>query len=145
MNFETWCSKTWIVQDIPHQIWEAQTADGHVSPIIVRFFHNKFFFWINNYFRCYLTYWSVDTISSTISIFASLLSYYGLIKLIQRKWTKLLIILLIAPVLTLFEFPTRPISNLILLVDWVVCALFGLYFAIIDLAILYSRYFHREK
>ncbi len=105
MNFNFFCTRSWIAQDLPHQIWEAQTADGHVAPFITRFLHNKVFFLFNNYLRCYLTYLSPDYVVSMVTIIGLVLFLVGLYFLVSKKNYLLLGFILLAPLFPVLEIP----------------------------------------
>lgn len=105
MNFEFTCTGSRILMDIPHQIWEAQTADGPANTLLTRFFHSRPSFLAENFLRCYLSYLSVDFIAGTFTVLGLLLFLLGLWYLIsKRKWA-IVSVLLLAPLSPLFEFP----------------------------------------
>lgn len=142
MNSDFWCTKTWVFQDLPHQIWEAQTADGHVSSLLVRFFHNKVFFLLNNLTRCYFTYWSVDTLSSIFTVIGALFCFYGLYKLVEQKKRLILFFILLGPILTFLEIPNRQFGDRFLFLSQIGSMTVGLmyFFKLINRRINKSHY-----
>lgn len=116
MNIDFVCNKTWIFGDVWHQIWEAQTADGLRVPLeVTRLLHNKFFFYANNFSRCYFFYLSPDFVAAAFTIVGLLFFLIGLWYLvIEKKWF-VLILLLSAPLLPLFEIPREKIQQGIVL------------------------------
>lgn len=104
MNTDFFCTASRISRDLPHQIWEAQTADGIVNPLITRFFHNKLFFYLNNYLRCYLSYLSLDYIANVITFAGMVLYVFGIWHLVSRK-SKWIVVILLTPLFPLLEWP----------------------------------------
>lgn len=98
MLFELSCTRTWIVTDLPHQIWEAQAADGTGAYVLfTRFLHNKLFFWGNNLLRCHLSYLSPDFLLKQFGFVLMVLFYLGIWRLLRRGQFLLLGILVLLP------------------------------------------------
>ena len=130
MNTDFWCTKSWIIQDLPHQIWEAQTADGHTSSLIVRFFHNKATFWSNNLSRCYLSYWSVDAVTNTFTVVGLALLFIGFFGLLLNRKYKIMMIILAGPLFPLLELGTPLLRSTVYYICQVSAILIGLYYSI---------------
>lgn len=129
MNINFVCIKDGILQDVPHQLWEATTADGHSANVLVtRFLHNKLLFYSNNFFRCYLSYLSPDFVTTAFSIIGLVFFLAGVYFLVRRRIWILLVILLLAPLSPLFSFPKNNlVQGLILYSVLLLVILFGLY------------------
>lgn len=105
MNFNFTCIGSRIKIDLPGQIWEAQTYDPSGQTFLTRAFHNKASFVADNYFRCYLSYFSPEFVTSAFSIIGLILFLVGLYYIFVKKQWKLLALLLVAPLFPLFEIP----------------------------------------
>ncbi|MBI4099903.1 hypothetical protein HY440_02750 [Candidatus Microgenomates bacterium] len=115
MIFDFSCDIGHIRNDIPHQLWEATTADGNANTLVTRFFHNTPSFYANNFLKCYLSYLSPDFLSQTFTIFGLVLFGLGLwYLLIRRKWF-ILALLFLAPIFPLFDFPSNGLAQTIIL------------------------------
>lgn len=106
MNINFVCAKDWILGDVPHQIWEAVTADGTANVLLTRFLHNKLLFYSNNFFRCYFSYLSFDFITAGFSIVGLAFFLYGIYSLISRKKWIFLFFVAIAPLFPLLQIPS---------------------------------------
>lgn len=101
MNFEFSCIASRIFLDLPLQLWEAQVADGLVEPLVTRFFHNKLLFLLNNFLRCYLSYFSPEFIVSGVFVLGLALYVFGFWGLVGKK--RVLLWVLLSPLPALFE------------------------------------------
>lgn len=102
------CTHQAIQMDLPFQIWEAITTDGPgETPLwLTRVLHNKPVFYFLNYARCYLQYLSPHFLSQTLNPYltiAILLTLYGIWKKGGRIWSVTRLLILIYPLLMLFE------------------------------------------
>lgn len=140
MNINFVCTKTWILQDVPHQIWEAQTSDWNSNTLITRFFHNKFLFYANNGLRCYLSYLSPDFIAAAFTIIGLALFITGLYFLVRRKKYPLLTILIAAPMSPLLSVPKQATNQAAIIYGAILSViLFGVFETITGLKILFRR------
>lgn len=105
MNFDFTCTGSRIFLDLPYQIWEMQTGDPQISTVLTRFFHNRLFFLGNDFFRCYLSYFSPDYLGRALSVFGVALFSLGLFFLVSKRRWLILTIVLAGPLFPLFEFP----------------------------------------
>lgn len=111
MNFNFSCDIGHIKLDVPHQLWEATTADGHANTFLTRFLHNTPSFYGSNFFKCYLSYLSPDFINQTFSLIGLVLFGLGLWYLVVNKKWPILIFLLIAPLSPLFDLPSSGLAQ----------------------------------
>ncbi len=116
MSTDFTCNWEWIKLDVPHQIWEAQTADGiRAHTFLTRLFHNKFLFYPDNILRCYLSYLSPDFITGAFSFIGMVFFLAGVFYLVfNRRWL-LLAVLLIVPLLPLFKIPNNISAEAVIL------------------------------
>ena len=105
MNFDFSCNIGHIKLDLPHQMWEAISADGNANTLVTRFFHNTPSFYANNLLRCYLSYFSPEFINQVFGLVGLGLFGLGLWILIAGKRRGLLILILLAPLSPLLELP----------------------------------------
>lgn len=106
MNFDFTCNRFWIGQDVPHQIWEGQAADGLANTFVTRFFHNKLLFYLDNYFRCYFHYLSPDFINAAFSIVGLILFLIGVYFAISKRNKLIIVFILLSPIFPLIELPS---------------------------------------
>lgn len=105
MNFEFACTIGWMVGDIPHQLWEAQTALGNASPLVTRFLFNKVGFYFNNFLRCYLSYFSFDYILINFTGLGLLAFISGVYFAWSNHKFLIITLLIVAPLFPLMEIP----------------------------------------
>lgn len=105
MNINFTCNLTFIIRDVPHQIWEAQSADGGIPVLLSRFLHNKPTFFADNFLRCYLSYLSPEFINAAFTFLGLILFLIGLWYVVTKKKKLLLALILVAPLFPLFELP----------------------------------------
>lgn len=115
MIFDFSCDIGHIKNDVPHQLWEAISADGNANTLVTRFLHNTPSFYANNLLRCYLSYLSPDFINQTFTILGLILFGLGLWYLIINKKWLILIWLLAAPLSPLFDIPNNGLFQTIIL------------------------------
>jgi len=127
MNTNLFCSISWVIRDVPLQIWEAETVGGHAGPVILtRLFHNKILFYLNNLSRCYLSYLSPDFIFNCVTIIGALLVYIGIYFLVRQKKYLLILIFLSGPLFPLLEITNNSEFRMaVLLADFIFVAIFG--------------------
>ncbi|MBI3558884.1 hypothetical protein HY085_00650 [Candidatus Gottesmanbacteria bacterium] len=106
MNINFVCNYSWILGDVPHQIWEAQTADGSANTLLTRFFHNKLAFYLNNFARCYFSYLSPDFLTKAFTLIGLILFIVGLYFAISQRKHLLLILICLAPIFALLDIPS---------------------------------------
>lgn len=109
------CDIGHIRNDLPHQLWEATTADGNANTLVTRFFHNTPAFYANDLLKCYLSYLSPDFLNQTFTIFGLILFGLGLWYLVIRRRWLILTILLLAPISPLFDLPGSGLAQTIIL------------------------------
>jgi len=131
MNINFFCTKAWILGDVPHQVWEAQTADPNANVLMTRFLHNKLSLYSNNFARCYLSYLSPDFINAAFTIVGLILFLAGIYFLVVKKNWRILTILLLAPLFPLFSFPeSKLIQGVILYSAQGLAILAGFYYLV---------------
>ncbi len=100
------CSKDWIMQDLPNQIWEAQALAGKDSYTwVTRLFHNKPIMYSTNFLRCELYHLAPDYIArklTFIGLFFWLIAIFHLVK--NRRYFGLIIIIFSSG-LVVFQIP----------------------------------------
>lgn len=130
INFDFTCTRAWIDGDVPLQIWEAISADGHDIPIfIVRLFHNKPVIYGTNFLRCYSSYLSPDFITRTFTIIGLVLYLIGLYGLVAKNKKLFLAALILAPLFPLMlPFENRTISGVIIYGALLFVIAYGIYF-----------------
>ncbi len=106
MNFNFSCISSRILLDLPHQIWEAQSFDPAGQIFLTRLFHNKILFLLNNYLRCYLSYFSPEFITNAFTVIGLGFFLLGLYYVITKRQWVILATLLTAPIFPLFEIPS---------------------------------------
>ena len=127
MNFDFTCTASRIIMDLPHLIWEAESADPQGQIFITRMFHNKVGFLLGNYLRCYLSYFSPEYIASFLTIFGTIFFFFGVYLMILKK-SKILPGLLLFPLPALLEFFPVTVRGLILMAGYIIIILAGLYY-----------------
>ena len=127
MNFDFTCTASRIIMDLPHLIWEAESADPQGQIFITRMFHNKVGFLLGNYLRCYLSYFSPEYIASFLTIFGTIFFFLGVYLMILKK-SKILPGLLLFPLPALLEFFPVTVRGLILMAGYIIIILAGLYY-----------------
>lgn len=128
MNFNSTCILSRILLDVPPQLWEAQTGSGLGNTLLVRFFHNKLTVLLDNFTRCYVSFFSPDFIAATFSVLGLILFLIGLYNLISRKKFSWLLFLLICPLPILLEIPRSVFfREIILFTGLGSVILFGIY------------------
>jgi hypothetical protein len=127
-----WCNSSWIFQDVPHQIWEAQTSDGHTFPFIVRFFHNKVFFYLNNFLRCYFYPWSTDAVSTAFTAVGVFLLYFSIYKVVTLRKKKLFLIFTLSSLVPLFNLLGQEYSAIFFLCVQAFGIVLGLVYIVVD-------------
>ena len=120
MNFDFTCTASRILLDVPFQIAEAERADPNGQIFITRLLHNKIGFYLSNYLRCYLSYFSFE------NILIAILFYTGVYFLFKRR-SKLLLILLIFPLFALFEIFPVMLRGIILVFGYIIVCAYGLF------------------
>ncbi len=115
MTFDFSCDIGHIRNDLPHQLWEATTADGNANTLVTRFFHNTPSFYTNDLLKCYLSYLSPDFLNQTFTILGLLLFALGLWHLVVNKKWLLIIFLLLAPLSPVFDIPQSGLAQTIIL------------------------------
>ena len=103
MNFDFSCDIGHIKLDLPHQMWEAISADGNANTLVTRFLHNTPSFYANNLLRCYLSYFSLEFINQAFSFVGLILFLNGLWQLVINKRWKFLLLVLVAPLFPTFD------------------------------------------
>jgi hypothetical protein len=97
------CTIAWISQDLPHQVWEAQAADGMGAYTwLTRFLHNKIMFWGSNLARCYVSYLSPDYIAKKFTLVGLAVFLVTIWWLVSRKKYKWLALIFLIPAILLF-------------------------------------------
>jgi hypothetical protein len=103
MNFEFTCIASRITIDLPGQIWEAQALNPPNQVILSRLLYNKYLLILSNYTRCYVTYFSPEFLTTTFTVLGLVLYLVGVYFVIKNKNKSLIAILLISPLIPLFE------------------------------------------
>lgn len=128
MSIDFACTSEWIKLDVPHQIWEAQSADGGAGSVLwTRLLHNKVLFYASNYLRCYLAYLSPDFVNRVFSALGLIFFLVGIWYALTRKNLLVLGFALLAPLPPLFLYPKFS-------------AVTGVYLGLIVLVQLYGFY-----
>lgn len=132
------CSKDWIVQDLPNQIWEAQALAGGDLPIwVTRLFHNKLTMYSTNFLRCGLYHLAPDYIArrlTFVGLFFWLIAVFSLAK--NRRYLALVIIGL-SSLLIVFQRSILGFSSEVVFTS--VQALVAIYGLIISIRYLVKR------
>lgn len=115
MIFNFSCDIGHIRNDVPHQLWEATSADGNANTLLTRFLHNTPSFYANNFLRCYLSYLSPDFLNQTFTILGLILFCLGLWYLVVHKKLIVISLLLFAPLSPLFDIPSNGLFQTIIL------------------------------
>lgn len=115
MIFDFSCDLGHIQNDVPHQLWEAISADSGSPLWLTRLLHNKPLFYANNFLKCYLSYLSPDFLNKTFSLLGLILFGLGLWHLVTNKRWVVLTILLLAPLSPLFDQPPSGLAQTIIL------------------------------
>lgn len=127
MIFDFSCDIGHIQNDLPHQLWEAVSADGNANTLLTRFFHNTPSFYGSNLLKCYLFYLSPDFLNQTFTFIGLVLFGLGLWRLVINKRWKIIILVLLAPLSPLFDVPNNGlIQTIILYSALVLVMLFGI-------------------
>ncbi len=105
------CTHNGILNDVPHQLWEAISSDGGGTPLLVtRVLHNKPLFFAVNYLRCYFHYLSPHFFAQQFGPGVALI-IVALIFILWRQggqnWKVAKIIILLYPILLVFELQTK--------------------------------------
>lgn len=106
------CTHIAVLSDVPHQLWEAITTDGPGgTPLwMTRMLHNKPLFYLLNYARCYFHYLSPHFVSESLNPYlaiAMLLLVYYLWKRGGRAWSVVRLLILLYPLVFLFELQRK--------------------------------------
>lgn len=130
------CSKDWIVQDLPNQIWEAQALAGGDLPIwVTRLFHNKLTMYSTNFLRCGLFHLAPDYIArrlTFVGLFFWLIAVFNLVK--NRRYLVLAVTGL-SSLLVVFQRPVLGFSSeIVFTVVQFFVALYGLIISVRYLA-----------
>ncbi len=115
MIFDFSCDIGHIQNDLPHQLWEAISADGHANTLLTRFLHNTPSFYGSNFLKCYLFYLSPDFINQTFSLIGLILFGLGMWYLVVNKKWPITAFLLIAPLSPLFDIPSDGLAQTIII------------------------------
>src|SRR5574340_1691862 len=127
MVFEFSCDIGHIRNDVPHQLWEAITADGNANTLLTRFLHNTPSFYANDLLRCYLSFFSPDFLNQAFTFLGLLLFGFGLWYLITHKKWRILIVVVLVPLLPLFDLPSSGFAQVAILYSlWLLVMVFGL-------------------
>lgn len=117
MNTEFTCILSRITLDLPHQIWEALSFHPP-GILIVRILHNKLFFLVDNLFRCYFFYFSLENYVAMLP---------GLYFLIINRRFKLSLLVLFLPLIPLLEIGPFELRKIIFFGSYIIIAVYVLY------------------
>lgn len=104
--------------DLPHQIWEAEAADPANQIFITRMFHNKIGFFLSNYLRCYLSYFSLENFIFYLP---------GLYFAVRNKSHKMLVFALLIPLFPLLEIGPLTFRQIIFYGGYIIISGYGLF------------------
>lgn len=113
MNFNAFtCINSRIQLDLPNQLWEARNFDPS-GDLLGKILHNKLYFVLDNYGKCYVSYFSPETIAQVFTIAGVVLFFTGIFYLLTAKKYLPLFVLLLCPLPVLFELPVDPMIRAI--------------------------------
>lgn len=98
MNFNNLCSLSTIDPNFTRHVWEAQIYDRTVSPEVIRLFHNKIFYFLNDASNCYLNYFSPDFLFQRFTLIGVALFIIGIYHLFSTKKYRVLFALFLTPI-----------------------------------------------
>ncbi len=126
MSFEFVCIGSRIGIDLPGQIWEGNAYNPLNQVILSRLLYNKYLFIVDNYARCYASYFSPEFLTTAFTIFGLVLYLIGVYFLIRSKNKSLIALLLISPLVPLFELGPVHFRAAVIYVSQVLVMLYGL-------------------
>ncbi len=115
MNINFLCDKYAVFRELPHLIWEAQSADTTNSILVTRILHNKPLFLGNEFARCYTSYLSPLFLFDQLGLLGFLLLLVGIFFALKNRFYVPLVFLLLTPLAPLFATPSSPSVQAVLL------------------------------